>query len=67
MTKEEMTIHWMDIVRCVFTAEDNISAIWKPALKKAKKRGDKDEIARVADAYVRAVAEECLKYEKFEE
>ena len=67
MTKEEMTIHWMDIVRCVFSAENKVIDKWKDRLNEAKDSGDQKEIDQVADAYVRAVAEECLKYEKFEE
>lgn len=67
MTKEEMIEHWMEIVRCVFTAEHNVIDMteWLQRLKEAKASGD--DTNQVADAYVRAVAEECLKYEKFEE
>lgn len=67
MTKEEMIEHWTTIARHVLTAENHVINEWQGKLKEASESGDQKVINQVADAYVRAVAEECLKYEKFEE
>lgn len=60
MTKEEQIIHWMDIARAVFMAEDEISKEWFPKLRKAKDLPS-DERRQLADDYLRAIATEIVE------
>ena len=60
MTKEEQILHWMDIAAAVFRAEDEISKEWFPKLR-ATKDAPKEERARIADEYLRAIASEIIE------
>lgn len=57
--RETMILHWMDIAAAVFKAEDEISKEWFPKLR-ATKDATKEEKARIADEYLRAIATEIL-------
>lgn len=59
MKREEMIIHWMDIISAVFKAEDNIKDEWYPKLQ-ASKNSSKIVKEQIADAYLRAIATEIL-------
>lgn len=54
-----MFLHWMDIAAAVFKAEDEISKDWFPKLR-ATKDATKEERARIADEYLRAIATEII-------
>ena len=60
MTKEDMIIHWMDIISAVFKAEHNISDEWQPKLQAAKRYKTDLEVQQAVDAYLRAIATEIL-------
>lgn len=57
--RETMILHWMDIAAAVFKAEDEISDEWFPKLR-ATKDATKEEKARIADEYLRAIATEIV-------
>ena len=57
---------WALIARTVFVAEDAISEDWTPRLRSAKDL-PKDERARLADEYCRAIAIEILSHAEKEE
>lgn len=57
--RETMILHWMDIAAAVFKAEDEISDEWFPKLR-ATKDATKEEKAKIADEYLRAIATEIL-------
>ena len=59
-SKEELIERWMTIASAVFAAEDNILDVWFPKLKVAKKC-TQEEKQKIADDYLRAIAEEILK------
>lgn len=61
MNKEQMIEHWMDIAAAVFRAEDEISDVWFPKLRAAKKDMPSDERRKLADDYLRAIATEILE------
>lgn len=61
LTKEEQIEHWMDIVAAVFKAEDEISDVWFPKLRAAKKDMPSDERRRLAEDYLRAIATEIIE------
>lgn len=61
LTKEEQIEHWMDIAAAVFKAEDEISDVWFPKLRAAKKDMPSDERRQLADNYLRAIATEILE------
>ena len=61
LTKEEQIEHWMDIVAAVFKAEDEISDVWFPKLRTAKKDMPSDERRQLAEDYLRAIATEILE------
>lgn len=61
MNKEEQILHWMDIARAVFRAEDEISKEWFPKLRAAKKDMPSDERRQLADDYLRAIATEIIE------
>lgn len=58
--REEMIIHWMDIISAVFKAEHNISNEWQPKLQAAKGYKTDIEVQQTVDAYLRAIATEIL-------
>lgn len=66
MTKEDMIIHWMDIAAAVFKAEDSIKDEWLPRLQ-ASKNASSIVKEQIADAYLRAIAEEIINHTKMEE
>lgn len=66
MTKEELIEHWILLAKTVFAAEGNISDEWKPKLEAAKGKTD-IEVQQIADAYLRAIAEEIINHTKMEE
>ena len=51
----------MDIAAAVFKAEDEISDVWFPKLRAAKKDMPSDERRQLADDYLRAIATEILE------
>ena len=57
--RETMILHWMGIAAAVFRAEDEISDEWFPKLR-ATKDAPKEERARIADEYLRAIATEII-------
>ena len=61
MQREETINRWKGIVTSVWHAEDNISSEWLPRLKNAK-GGSPEEIRKVADEYVTAVATEIIDH-----
>ena len=61
MNKEQMIEHWMDIAAAVFRAEDEISDVWFPRLRAAKKDMPSDERRQLADNYLRAIATEIIE------
>ena len=61
LTKEEQIEHWMDIAAAVFKAEDEISDVWFPKLRAAKKDMPSDERRQLADDYLRAIATEIIE------
>lgn len=56
-----MIEHWMDIANAVFRAEDEISDVWFPKLRAAKKDIPSDERRQLADNYLRAIATEIVE------
>ena len=58
-TKEEMIVHWMDIVNAVFHAEDKLRDEWNPKLKEALNMSP-DERVELCDSYIRAIATEII-------
>lgn len=64
--RQELIEHWMLLAKTVFVAEDNISSEWKPKLEAAKGKTD-IEVQQIADAYLRAIAEEIINHTKMEE
>ena len=61
MSRKEQIEHWMDIARAVFRAEDEISDVWFPRLRAAKKDMPSDERRQLAEDYLRAIATEILE------
>ena len=59
--KEDLIKHWMDIILAVFKAESSIPDIWKERLHEARSLPN-IERDRVCDSYVRAIAEEILRF-----
>ena len=57
----ELRDHWKTIVDCVFRAEDALGDELKQKLRDAKDKTP-DEIAKVCDEYVGAVADEILGF-----
>ena len=51
----------MDIAAAVFKAEDEISDIWFPRLRAAKKDMPSDERRQLAEDYLRAIATEIIE------
>lgn len=66
MTKEELIEHWMLIAKTIIVAEQNISDEWKPKLQ-ASKNASAIVKEQIADAYLRAIAEEIINHTKMEE
>jgi len=62
-SKEELISRWIEIIPAVFVAEDHIqlSGNWKEKLKQAKlKKISPEERKKIAEDYVRAIAEEIV-------
>ena len=59
--RETMILHWMNIAAAVFRAEDEISDVWFPRLRAAKKDMPSDERRQLADDYLRAIATEIIE------
>lgn len=67
MTEQDYKEHLCSVIKAVFAAEDAISKEWQPLLQQAiDENWAQDGRMDLYEAYIRAVAEECLKYEKFE-
>ena len=60
MDREQQIIHWMNIVACVFNAEDAVKPEWKSRLDEALSMSP-DERVELCDAYLRAIAMEILE------
>ena len=60
MDREELILHWMDIIAAVFSAEDSIKPEWEPRLKLALQMSP-DERVELCDNYLRAIAVEILE------
>ena len=60
MDREQQIRHWMDIIACVFQAEDAVKPEWKSRLEDTL-RVSPDERVELCDAYLRAIAVEILE------
>lgn len=62
MTREEAITRWIGIAKTVFIADGKIADQWRPRLTEARSIMDKqpEEAEKVANDYLRAVAEEIV-------
>jgi len=58
--KEELIDRWTDIAAAVFKAEDEISDVWFPKLRRAKDM-DSEGRRHLAEEYLRAIATEIVE------
>ena len=66
MTRNDLIDRWKTIAECVFSAEHAIIDQWRDKMKEAAKKGN-DEVERMKDLYLTAIATEILSRTSDEE